>query len=101
MSKQHLKIDYNLNSASFGEQNRSCVEFEYNLKEKTDPQMARMSHYNFNIAKNGSFISNYLFEIIHLNHNNGKNQSKRYTIKRHDKLVDHLQQNMDVINKFD
>ena len=49
MSKQHLGIDYHLNSASFGEQKR--VDFECNLKENGS-QMARVSHYNFNIANN-------------------------------------------------
>ena len=97
-----MTIDDNLKSPSYG-------DLEYYLEEKADPNI--WQQYSIiiswpSIAKNGIFICNYVFEIIHLDHNNGKSiqlVAKDILSKDtsyHDRLVHHWQQNMDVANKF-
>ena len=99
-----------LNSPSFGQRKGPSLEIEYNLEEKMDPN--RWQEYPISIswpyiAKVGSFVSNYVFDIIYLNHNHGKSiqhMAKDILSKDasyHDKLVEHLQQNMDTTNKLD
>ena len=110
MNKQHLRIDYNVNSPSFGQRKGPSLDIEYNLEEKMDPNNWQQYPISISwpyISKIGSFIGNYVFDIIYLNHNNGKSVqhiAKDILVKEtsyHDTLVNHLQQNMDVTNKYD
>ena len=99
MSKQHLMIDYNVNYPSYGQKTGTLLDIECSLEEKMDPNKLQECHFSISwpyISKFGSFIGNYVFDVIYLNHNNGKS-IQTY----HDTLLNHLQQNMDVTNKYD
>ena len=88
MCKQHLKIDYNLNSSRFGQKKEQSLDIEYTLDKKMDRnrwQECSISISLRGIAKIDSFVGNYVFDVIniYLNHNNMELKSgKRYIFKR-------------------
>ena len=99
MSQQHLKNDYNLNSPSFDQKKMSSLHIEYTLEEKMNPnkwQKYLISMLWLHIAKIGSFIGNYVSDMIYLNYSILLKQASY-----HDSLVDQAQQNMDVTSKYD
>ena len=84
MSKQHLTIDYNLNSSRFSQKKGYSLDIEHTFDKKIDRNRWQECTIPISlqcIAKIDSFVGNYLFDIIniYLNPNNGINiWKKRY-----------------------